>query len=326
VQITYDVETLGATVKQEIPFVVGVMGDFTGSTTPAAKLADRRFVEIDRDNFDKVMGSLQATLAIAGDDKKLPAVTKADGVYRVDAAAGTAVSGTLQISTLADFSPPRIREQLAAPNDAVKQMRENRQLLSELLVKLQADDGLSASLSSPAMLDQAWTALAAAGAQVDKTAAALAMFASPAPAKGFDTAKFGDDKAVIEALLAVANAAVGVAPKGFKGALATASTANEARVAAPTDTQKQKDAAAAFSRASDALSRVYHATDDATSVISAAAQSLEVGEAAPKVPQADRDLAVGLAAAAAAARDALAPMVRKAGSLCSGAAARYLVA
>lgn len=326
VQITYDVETLGATVKQEIPFVVGVVGDFTGSTTPAAKLADRRFVEIDRDNFDKVMGSLQATLAISGDDKKLPTVAKEGGAYRVSPAAGTGVSGTLKISTLNDFSPPRILEQLAGTNEAVKQMRENRQLLSELLVKLQADDGLSTSLSSPAMLDQAWTALAAAGAQVDTVVKALAMFATPAPASGFDIAKFGDDTAVIQALLAVANAAVGADAKGFKGALTAAKAANDARVAAPTEAPKQKDAATAFSKASDALSRVYHASDDATSAISAAAGNLAVGDAAPNVPQADKDLAVSLAGAAAAARDTLAPMVRKTSSLCNSAAARYLVA
>ena len=56
VHITYDVETEGAAVKKELPFVVGVMGDFAGQNTEALKpLKDRRFVQIDRDNFDEVL-------------------------------------------------------------------------------------------------------------------------------------------------------------------------------------------------------------------------------------------------------------------------------
>ena len=53
VHISYDVETGGATVKRELPFVVGVLGDFSGNpANPLKPLKDRKFTQIDRDNFD----------------------------------------------------------------------------------------------------------------------------------------------------------------------------------------------------------------------------------------------------------------------------------
>src|SRR3982751_501519 len=56
VHITYDVETEGAMVTKELPFVVGVLGDFSGkSYEPQKPVRDRKFTQIDRDNFDDVM-------------------------------------------------------------------------------------------------------------------------------------------------------------------------------------------------------------------------------------------------------------------------------
>ncbi len=58
VHITYEVEKNGAMVLKELPFVVGVMADLSGSPKePLAKLKERKFVEIDRDNFDDVLKS-----------------------------------------------------------------------------------------------------------------------------------------------------------------------------------------------------------------------------------------------------------------------------
>lgn len=58
VQITYDVETGGAIEKKELPLVVGILADLSGHPAcPPAKLRERRFVEIDRDNFDDVLSS-----------------------------------------------------------------------------------------------------------------------------------------------------------------------------------------------------------------------------------------------------------------------------
>ena len=56
VHIKYDVETEGAVVSKELPFVVGVMGDFSGDpTSPLKSMKERKFVQIDRDNFDSIM-------------------------------------------------------------------------------------------------------------------------------------------------------------------------------------------------------------------------------------------------------------------------------
>src|ERR1700710_495997 len=70
VHITYDVETEGAQVMRELPFVVGVMGDFSGDPTqPLRPLADRKFIQIDRDNFDDVMARMPPGLALKVDNK-----------------------------------------------------------------------------------------------------------------------------------------------------------------------------------------------------------------------------------------------------------------
>jgi type VI secretion system protein ImpB len=59
VHITYDVETEGAQVVRELPFVMGVMGDFSGDpTAPLQAMSERKFVQIDRDNFNDVMARM----------------------------------------------------------------------------------------------------------------------------------------------------------------------------------------------------------------------------------------------------------------------------
>ena len=70
VHITYDVETNGAQEKKELPFVVGVMGDYSGDNTASKKaLKDRKFVQIDRDNFNDIMGKVEPTADLKVDDK-----------------------------------------------------------------------------------------------------------------------------------------------------------------------------------------------------------------------------------------------------------------
>ena len=59
VHITYDVETEGAAIVRELPFVMGVMGDFSGDpTAPLQSMSERKFVQIDRDNFNEVMARM----------------------------------------------------------------------------------------------------------------------------------------------------------------------------------------------------------------------------------------------------------------------------
>jgi len=70
VQITYDVETGGAIEIKELPFVVGVLGDFTGQPEqPLPKLKERRFVEVTPDNFDSVLESMKPHLSFAVENK-----------------------------------------------------------------------------------------------------------------------------------------------------------------------------------------------------------------------------------------------------------------
>src|SRR5258708_8058217 len=70
VHITYDVEVGGAIELKELPFVVGVLGDYTGQPEePLAKLKDRKFVEIDIDNFDAVLEGMKPHLSFTVKDK-----------------------------------------------------------------------------------------------------------------------------------------------------------------------------------------------------------------------------------------------------------------
>src|SRR5271168_3782411 len=70
VQITYDVETGGAPEIRELPFVVGVLGDFTGSPEqPLPKLKERRFVEVTPDNFDAVLEGMKPHLSFSVENK-----------------------------------------------------------------------------------------------------------------------------------------------------------------------------------------------------------------------------------------------------------------
>ena len=70
VHITYDVEVGGAIELKELPFVVGVLGDFSGKPEqPLGRLRDRKFVEIDRDNFDQVLAGMKPRLAYRVDNK-----------------------------------------------------------------------------------------------------------------------------------------------------------------------------------------------------------------------------------------------------------------
>src|SRR6202453_5255007 len=70
VQITYDVETGGAIELKELPFVVGVLGDFTGQPTePLPKLKERKFVEVNPDNFDSVLEGMKPHLTFAVENK-----------------------------------------------------------------------------------------------------------------------------------------------------------------------------------------------------------------------------------------------------------------
>jgi type VI secretion system protein ImpB len=131
VQITYDVETGGAIELRELPFVVGVLGDFTGSPEqPLPKLKERRFVEVTPDNFDAVLESMNPHLAFAVENK-LSEDSDA-GQLKVD----------LHFHNLEDFEP----EQVARQVKPLRELLELRTTLNDLKGTLQTNEKLDDAL------------------------------------------------------------------------------------------------------------------------------------------------------------------------------------
>ncbi|MGE3180686.1 MAG: type VI secretion system contractile sheath small subunit [Phycisphaerae bacterium] len=129
VHITYDVETGDALEKRELPFVVGVIGDFSGNPTEKLKpLKDRKFVEIDRDNFDQVMASMKPGLKY-----RVENTLKGDG---------SEMAVDLKFSSMEDFEPGRVVEQV----EPLKKMLEARNKLRDLLAKADTSEDLEAKL------------------------------------------------------------------------------------------------------------------------------------------------------------------------------------
>lgn len=125
VNITYDVETGGAIEMKELPFVMGVLADFTGQPTePLDKLKDRKFTEITLDNFDDVLSSMRPHLAYTVENT----LTEEGGKIGVD----------LQFESLDDFSPDRVAQQVGP----LKELLELRSKLADLRGRLQGNDKL----------------------------------------------------------------------------------------------------------------------------------------------------------------------------------------
>jgi type VI secretion system protein ImpB len=129
VQITYDVEVGDAIEMKEIPFVVGVLSDLSGKPEdPLPRLKDRKFIEIDRDNFNKVLEGMKPRLSFQVDNK----LTGGDTKMGVE----------LRFKNLDDFHPERVAEQV----DPLKKLVDARSKLSDLLGKLDGNDKLDAIL------------------------------------------------------------------------------------------------------------------------------------------------------------------------------------
>ncbi len=125
VQITYDVEVGDSIEKKEIPFVVGVLGDFSGKPDePLPKMKDRKFVEIDRDNFNKVLEGSKPRVAFRVDNKL--------------SNDGSQLAVDLRFKSMDDFNPENVAEQITP----VRKLVEARKRLSDLLSKLDGNDKL----------------------------------------------------------------------------------------------------------------------------------------------------------------------------------------
>jgi len=125
IQITYDVEVGNAIELKELPFVVGVMGDFVGKPEEALPaLKNRKFIEIDRDNFDQVMAGMKPRLAYNVDNK-----------LQND---GSKVGVELKFKSIEDFEPDNIVEQV----EPLRKLVEARKKLSDLRSKMDGNEKL----------------------------------------------------------------------------------------------------------------------------------------------------------------------------------------
>lgn len=129
VHITYDLEIGDAIEKRDLPFVVGVLGDFSGQSAELKKeLKDRTLVEIDRDTFDQVLAGMKPRLA-----------------YRVNNTLnddGTMLNVELHFNSLDSFEPDSVVQQI----EPLKKLIEGRKKLSDLLSRMDGNDRLEALL------------------------------------------------------------------------------------------------------------------------------------------------------------------------------------
>ena len=130
-------ETEGAVVDRELPFVVGVMGDFSADTTGEKKsLKERKFINIDRDNFNDVMQRMQPGVKMK--------------VANTIANDGSDLSVELAFNSMEDFEPAKIVEQV----DSLRKLKEARDKLRDLLTKSDRSDELE-SILEKTLQDQA---------------------------------------------------------------------------------------------------------------------------------------------------------------------------
>ncbi len=129
VHITYDLETNGAIVEKEIPFVMGVMGDYSGDNADAKKtLKERKFSQIDRDNFNDIMSKVNPQLRM-----------KVENMLEDD---GSEMSVNLDFKNMEDFEPHKIVEQI----EPLKKLMETRNKLRDLLTKADRSEDLETIL------------------------------------------------------------------------------------------------------------------------------------------------------------------------------------
>ncbi|WP_051294186.1 type VI secretion system contractile sheath small subunit [Pseudoduganella violaceinigra] len=119
VQISYDVETGGASAKRELPMVVGILADLGATEEPMPK---RRFIEIDRDNFDQVMKTISPTLEIKGIE---------------------GLSGAVTFEKLDHFEPDYLVQHVKGLDELFAQ----RQQLRDLMAKIDGNDRLHKRLA-----------------------------------------------------------------------------------------------------------------------------------------------------------------------------------
>lgn len=130
VHLEYDVEVGDAVEKRELPFVAGIMADLSGKPDkPLPKLKDRKFVDIDRDNFDEVMKAINPRVVLQVDNK-----LKNDG---------TSLNVELKFEEIEHFKPVNVVKQV----EPLRKLYEARERLSDLITKLDGNDDLDQLLA-----------------------------------------------------------------------------------------------------------------------------------------------------------------------------------
>lgn len=160
VQITYDVEIGNAIVMKELPFVMGIMADLSGMPVdPLPKLMQRKFVEIDRDNFDDIMERIKPRIAIHVDNR----LTN-DGSH---------INAELFFNNMDDFGPLQIVKQI----EPLRNLYESRTKLKDMMTRLDGNDMLEDFLlrvmndaaQRDALAKELGTSVAAPGAKKDSS-------------------------------------------------------------------------------------------------------------------------------------------------------------
>lgn len=129
VHITYEVETNGAEVKRELPFVVGVMGDYSGDNAEGKKnLKERKFVNIDRDNFNDVLNKVAPSANL-----------KVDNTLAGD---GSELAVNLNFKSMDDFNPENVVQQV----EPLRKLLEARNKLRDLMSKADRSEELEGIL------------------------------------------------------------------------------------------------------------------------------------------------------------------------------------
>jgi type VI secretion system protein ImpB len=138
VQIEYDVEVYGAQKKIELPFVVGVMGDLSGKPAePLAPVADRKYLEIDADNFDERLKASKPRVAF-----QVPNTLTGEGNLSVE----------LTFQSMDDFSPAAVARKVDALNKLLTARTELANLLTYMDGKSGAEDLIGKLLNDPTLL------------------------------------------------------------------------------------------------------------------------------------------------------------------------------
>ena len=138
VQIEYDVEVYGAEKKVQIPFVMGTLADLSGKPAePLPPVADRKFLEIDVDNFDERLKAMKPRVAFA-----VPNTLTGEGNMSVD----------ITFESLDDFSPAAVARKVDSLNKLLESRSQLQNLLTYMDGKTGAEDLIAKLLADPALL------------------------------------------------------------------------------------------------------------------------------------------------------------------------------